>query len=96
VSYHCLSRPQHVVSCVLSGPDAGNIHVFLATPIDEPLGLFAPTHPQSSLPANVGKQSLPVVPWAVLGEVLPAYMDCNARMENVRPTYSSASMKSAA
>jgi hypothetical protein len=39
VSYHCLSRPQHVVSCVLSGPDAGNIHVFLATPIDEPLGL---------------------------------------------------------
>jgi probable HAF family extracellular repeat protein len=47
------------MAIVLTGPDAGNIHAFLATPVDEPVGLsiadVAPTHPKSSLPANTGK-----------------------------------------
>jgi hypothetical protein len=48
---------------VLSGPDQGNVHAFLATPVDGPVGLsiadVAPTHPKSNLPANVSKQQRP-------------------------------------
>jgi probable HAF family extracellular repeat protein len=48
------------MAIVLSGPDAGNIHAFLATPVNESIGTsvaeVAPTRPKSNLPANVGKQ----------------------------------------
>jgi probable HAF family extracellular repeat protein len=48
------------MAIVLSGPDAGNIHAFLATPANQSMGKsvaeVAPTHPKSNLPANVGKQ----------------------------------------
>jgi len=51
------------MAIVLSGPDAGNIHAFLATPANESIGRsvadVAPTHPKSNLPANVGNQHLP-------------------------------------
>jgi probable HAF family extracellular repeat protein len=47
---------------VRSGPDAGNIHAFLATPVNEPVGTsiadVAPTHPKSNLPADVSKRLL--------------------------------------
>jgi hypothetical protein len=47
---------------VLSGPDAGNIHAFLATPVNQSIGRsvaeIAPTHPKSNLPANVSEQHL--------------------------------------
>ena len=50
------------MAIVLSGPDAGNIHPFLATPVNASVGRsvadVAPTHPKSNLPANVGKQLL--------------------------------------
>jgi probable HAF family extracellular repeat protein len=50
------------MAIVRSGPDAGNIHAFLATPVNEPIGLsvadVAPTRPKSNLPANVGGQHL--------------------------------------
>jgi probable HAF family extracellular repeat protein len=50
------------MAIVLSGPDAGNIHAFLATPVRQSMGKsvaeVAPTHPKSNLPANVGKQHL--------------------------------------
>jgi len=50
------------MAIVLSGPDAGNIHAFLATPARQSIGRsvaeVAPTHPKSNLPANVGKQHL--------------------------------------
>ena len=51
------------MAIVLSGPDAGNIHAFLATPARQSMGRsvaeVAPTHPKSNLPANVGEQRLP-------------------------------------
>jgi probable HAF family extracellular repeat protein len=47
---------------VLSGPDAGNIHAFLATPGNQSMGKsvaeVAPTLPKPNLPANVGRQHL--------------------------------------
>jgi probable HAF family extracellular repeat protein len=50
------------MATVLSGPDAGNIHAFLATPVNQSIGRsvaeVAPTHPKSNLPANVSKQLL--------------------------------------
>lgn len=50
------------MAIVLSGPDAGNIHAFLATPVNQSLGRSVAdvvhTHPKSNLPPNVGKQLL--------------------------------------
>jgi probable HAF family extracellular repeat protein len=50
------------MATVLTGPDAGNIHAFLATPANQSTGKsvaeVAPTHPKSNMPANVGKQHL--------------------------------------
>jgi probable HAF family extracellular repeat protein len=50
------------MATVLTGPDAGNIHAFLATPVDQSIGRsmadVARTHPKSNLPANVGNQLL--------------------------------------
>ena len=50
------------MATVLSGPDAGAVHGFLATPVNASVGTsvaeVAPTHPKSNLPANVGKQLL--------------------------------------
>jgi probable HAF family extracellular repeat protein len=50
------------MATVLSGPDAGNIHAFLATPVRQSMGRsvaeVAPTRPKSSLPANASKQLL--------------------------------------
>jgi probable HAF family extracellular repeat protein len=50
------------MAIVLSGPDTGNIHAFLATPVRQSIGRsvaeVAPTHPKSNLPANVGNQLL--------------------------------------
>jgi probable HAF family extracellular repeat protein len=47
---------------VLTGPDAGEVHAFLATPVYGPVGLsvadVAPTHPKSNLPANAGEKPL--------------------------------------
>jgi hypothetical protein len=51
------------MAIVLSGPDKGNIHAFLATPAHQSLGKsvadVAPTHPNSNVTANVGEQHLP-------------------------------------
>ena len=51
------------MALVLSGPDAGNIHAFLATPvnqsIDRSMADVARTLPKVTLPANVGNQFLP-------------------------------------
>jgi len=50
------------MAIVLSGPDAGNIHAFLATPAHQSMGRsvaeVALTHPKSNMPANVGEQHL--------------------------------------
>jgi len=50
------------MAIVLSGPNAGDIHAFLATPVDESVGTSVAdvvrTHPKSNLPANVNKQLL--------------------------------------
>jgi len=50
------------MAIVISGPDAGNIHAFLATPANQSMGKsvaeVTPTHPKSNLPANVGIQHL--------------------------------------
>jgi probable HAF family extracellular repeat protein len=50
------------MATVLSGPDTGDIHAFVATPtnqrIDKSIADVAPTHPKSNLPANAGKQLL--------------------------------------
>jgi probable HAF family extracellular repeat protein len=50
------------MATVLSGPDAGNIHAFLATPvntsIDRSMADVARTHPRTTLPANIGNQLL--------------------------------------
>jgi probable HAF family extracellular repeat protein len=50
------------MAIVLSGPHAGDIHAFLATPVNERIDRsvadVAPTHPKSNLPANVNRQLL--------------------------------------
>jgi probable HAF family extracellular repeat protein len=50
------------MAIVMSGPHKGDIHAFLATPVNESVGTsvadVAPTHPKSNLPANVNKQLL--------------------------------------
>ena len=50
------------MATVRTGPDAGNIHAFLATPANQSMGKsvaeVAPTHSKSNVPANVGKQHL--------------------------------------
>jgi hypothetical protein len=50
------------MATVLSGPDAGNIHAFLATPANGSMSVsvadVAPTRPNISLPANAAKQPL--------------------------------------
>jgi probable HAF family extracellular repeat protein len=50
------------MAIVMSGPDAGNIHAFLATPSNESIRKsmadVACTRPKSNLPANVSKQPL--------------------------------------
>jgi len=50
------------MAIVQSGPDMGNIHAFIATPVNQSIGRSvaddAPTRPKSNLPANVGKQLL--------------------------------------
>ncbi len=50
------------MAIVRSGPDVGNIHAFLATPvnasIDKSVADVAPTRPKSDVPANVSKQFL--------------------------------------
>jgi len=50
------------MATVLSGPDEGKIHAFLATPVDASIGTsvaeVARTHPKIAVPANVGNQFL--------------------------------------
>jgi hypothetical protein len=50
------------MATVLTGPDAGNIHAFLATPVNQSLSRsmadVARTLPRVTVPANVGKQIL--------------------------------------
>jgi probable HAF family extracellular repeat protein len=50
------------MATVLSGPHTGDIHTFLATPVNErtdrSVADIAPTHPKSNLPTNVNKQLL--------------------------------------
>jgi probable HAF family extracellular repeat protein len=48
------------MAIVVSGPDAGNIHAFLATPAHQSMGksVVAPTRQKSNVPANVGNQLL--------------------------------------
>ena len=50
------------MAIVMSGPHKGDIYAFLATPVDERVGMSVadvmPTHPKSNLPANVNKQLL--------------------------------------
>ena len=49
------------MAIVLSGPDAGNIHAFLATPVEQSIGRsvadVAPSRPESNSTVNVGKQN---------------------------------------
>jgi probable HAF family extracellular repeat protein len=51
------------MATVLSGPNAGDIHAFLATPVKRRVGTsiadVARTQPHANLPANVGEQLLP-------------------------------------
>jgi probable HAF family extracellular repeat protein len=48
------------MAIVLSGPHAGNIHAFLATPVRQSMGKsvaeVTPTRPKSNLPSNVSNQ----------------------------------------
>jgi probable HAF family extracellular repeat protein len=50
------------MAIVVSGPHAGDIHAFLATPVNERVGTsvadVAPTHPKANLPASANKQLL--------------------------------------
>jgi hypothetical protein len=50
------------MATVLSGPDAGAVHPFIATPVKASVGTsvadVARTNPKPSLPANVNKQLL--------------------------------------
>jgi len=49
------------MATVVSGPHTGDIHAYLATPVDEDLGKSVAdvvrTHPKITLPANAGKQA---------------------------------------
>jgi len=51
------------MAIVRSGPHTGDIHAFLATPVNESIGRsvaeVAPTRPKSNLPVNAGNQLLP-------------------------------------
>jgi probable HAF family extracellular repeat protein len=51
------------MATVVNGPDAGNIHAYLATPVDASIGTsmadVVRTHPKSNSPANLGKQPSP-------------------------------------
>jgi probable HAF family extracellular repeat protein len=51
------------MATVVSGPHMGDIHAYLATPVDEDLGKSVAdvvrTHPKITLPANAGKQLSP-------------------------------------
>jgi hypothetical protein len=51
------------MAIVRSGPHAGDIHAFLATPVRQSTGRsvaeVAPTRPKSNLSANVSEQHLP-------------------------------------
>src|SRR5215472_17521364 len=51
------------MATVLSGPHAGDIHAFLATPVNQSIGRsvadVARAHPKFNLPANPGKHLLP-------------------------------------
>jgi len=50
------------MATVLSGPHAGEIHAFLATPVEASISKsiadVVPVHPQSNLPANIPKPPL--------------------------------------
>jgi len=50
------------MAIVRSGPHKGDIHAFLATPVNQSLGRsvadVAPTRPKSNLPVNIGQQHL--------------------------------------
>jgi len=50
------------MAIVMSGPHKGDVHAFLATPVNEKVGTsvadVAPTHPKANLSANVNKQLL--------------------------------------
>jgi probable HAF family extracellular repeat protein len=50
------------MAIVVSGPDKGNIHAFLATPAHQSMGKsmadVAPTRPKSNMPVNAGNQFL--------------------------------------
>ena len=50
------------MATVVNGPDAGNIHAYLATPVDESIGTsmadVVRTHPKSTLPADVRNQPM--------------------------------------
>jgi len=50
------------MAIVQSGPDKGNIHAFIATPVRESIGRSIaddePTRPNSNFPANIGPQRL--------------------------------------
>jgi len=50
------------MAIVISGPEMGNIHAFIATPvrqsIDRSVADVAPTRPKSNLPMNAGPQLL--------------------------------------
>jgi probable HAF family extracellular repeat protein len=50
------------MAIVMSGPHKGDIHSFIATPVDESIGQsvadVAPTLPKTNMPANVGNQVL--------------------------------------
>ena len=50
------------MALVLSGPNEGNVHAFLATPVNASIGSsvadVARTHPQVNMPANLRKQLL--------------------------------------
>jgi hypothetical protein len=49
------------IAIVLSGPDAGNIHAFLAVPVRQSMGKSvaegALTRKKSNMPSNVGKSA---------------------------------------
>jgi len=51
------------MAVVLSGPNAGNVHAFLATPVNASMGRSVAdvvhTHPKSNSPGSVSKQLLP-------------------------------------
>jgi hypothetical protein len=57
------------MATVLSGPDAGNIHAFLATPVNQSIGRSVAdvvrTHPKSNVPANLGNQQHFLNRWSI-------------------------------